>query len=71
MKRCGGRLVKGSMTVEAVFVMSAVLLIILWVMKTAIGMYEQTVEAAGVQWLVIEKAADTFRKLVFAEALLP
>lgn len=62
---------KGSMTVEAVFVMSIILMIIFWIMKSAIGLYQQTVEIAATDWVAIEGAADTFRKIFFARELLP
>lgn len=62
---------KGSMTVEAVFVMSIILMIIFWIMKSAIGLYQQTVETAMIDWINIENAADTFRKIFFARELLP
>lgn len=62
---------KGSMTVEAVFVMSMILMIILWIMKSAIGLYQRTVEITTIDWVNIEIAADTFRKIFFARELLP
>ncbi len=62
---------KGSMTVEAVFVMSIILLVILWIMRTAILMYQQTVEGAMLEGLAIETAADTFRRIFFVKERLP
>ncbi len=62
---------KGSMTVEAVFVISMILMIIFWIMKSAINLYQQTLETAALDWIRIESAADTFRKIFFARELLP
>lgn len=62
---------KGSMTVEAVFVMSIILMIIFWIMKSAIGLYQQTVEITMIDWVNIENAADIFRGIFFAGELLP
>lgn len=62
---------KGSMTVEAVFVMSIILMIIFWIMKSAIGLYQQTVEITMIDWVSIENAADIFRGIFFARELLP
>lgn len=57
---------KGSITVEAVFVISFVLLIILWMMKETIFLYEETVTIARKDWMDLENMADTFRRLFFA-----
>lgn len=59
------------MTVEAVFVMSFVLLVILWIMNTAIEMYQETVETAMVRWIEIDDTAGTFRRIFFIGELLP
>ena len=56
---------KGSMTVEAVFVMSVLLLVFLWVMKMAIGLYQQTVETAMVEWLDAQEAVALFRDIFY------
>lgn len=56
-------MMKGSMTVEAVFVMSLVLLVIMWILKTAIEMYQLSVGMATLEWLDAQEAVNTFRKL--------
>lgn len=60
---------KGSMTVEAVFVMSLVLLVILWILKTAIEMYQLSVGIAALEWLEPQETADTFRNLELFRAV--
>lgn len=61
---------RGSLTVEAVFVMSLILLIILWIMKAAITMYQETIDTAVQNRVNVENAADTFRKLFLVKELL-
>ena len=62
---------KGSMTVEAVFVISIILMVIFQIMKLAMDLYQQTLETAMLEWIHIEGAADTFRKIFFVRELLP
>ena len=62
---------KGSITVEAVFVIIIILLVILWILKTAIGLYQETLDTALIDRMNIEGLADTFRKLSFVKELLP
>ncbi len=54
---------KGSMTVEAVFVVSLILMVILWIMTTAIDMYQQTKQTAEIRWVNIGESASTFRNI--------
>lgn len=61
---------KGSFTVEAVFVISVLLLIILWIMKQTIFLYQETVETAGRDWIYLENVANAFRKLSLGRELL-
>lgn len=61
---------KGSMTVEAVFVISLLLLIILWIMKETIFLYQETIEITAREWINLQSMADTFRRLFQGKALL-
>ena len=54
---------QGSMTVEAVFVLSVLLVILMWLMREAIAMYQQTVALTQDRWLDIIKAAELFRMI--------
>lgn len=67
----GGRIMKGSMTVEAVFVVSLLLLVILWVMKETILLYQQVVETAASCCLDAGNAASAFRKIFWVKEMLP
>ncbi len=62
---------KGSITVEAAFVFSLILLVILWILKTAIGLYQETLDTALIDKMNIEGLADSFRRLFFVKELLP
>lgn len=65
------RMSQGSMTVEAVFVMTVLLVILMWIMLKMITMHQQTVETAEVQWIEIKGAADRFRVISFGKELVP
>ena len=56
---------KGSITVEAVFVISLLLLIILWIMQETIFLYEETVNIANKDRIYLENMADIFRRFFF------
>ena len=62
---------KGSITVEAAFVFSLILLVILWILKTAIGLYQETLDTVLIDKMNIEGLADSFRRLFFVKELLP
>lgn len=61
---------KGSMTIEAVLVISLLMLIIMWLMWASIDLYQQTVETAGIDWVNAEGAPGAFRKSFFLRELL-
>lgn len=65
------RMCQGSMTVEAVFVMTALLVILMWILQKTIAMYQQTVETSAIQWIEIEGAADRFRMIFWGKEWLP
>lgn len=65
------RKLQGSMTVEAVFVMGLILLVMLWMMKAAIGLYLQTAELAQESQPLWEDTAGIFRRLFFIGKGLP
>ena len=62
---------RASMTVEAVFVMALVLVVLMWIMEAAIGMYRQVAEAAKWNWLDIQDTARDFRLIYFGKEWLP
>lgn len=62
---------KGSMTVEAVFVMSLLLLVIMWILKESITMYQQTVETAMRNGMSAQEAVSLFRKIFFVKEVIP
>ena len=61
---------KGSFTVEAAFVISLLLLIILWIMKQTIFLYQETIEVASQDCIDLENVANTFRQLFLKKELL-
>ena len=61
---------RGSMTVEAVFVMAILLLIFLWIMHQAIEMYEQTSALVKPDWIEVEGAAQRFRMIFLGKELI-
>ena len=62
---------RASITVEAVFVMALILVVLMWIMEAAIGMYRQVAEAAKWNWLDIRDAARDFRLIYFGKDWLP
>lgn len=62
---------KGSMTVEAVFVISLLLLVIMWILKESITMYQQTVETAMQNRMNAQEAISLFRKIFFVKGVIP
>lgn len=54
---------RASLTVEASFVVTIVLIAILWIMQASIELYQQTVETAALEWLDTEQAANRFRQM--------
>lgn len=62
---------KGSMTVEAVFVITLILLIIVWIMQETISLYQETMELAEKGWLEIEKVSTIFRGIFMGKEVLP
>lgn len=62
---------RGSMTVEAVFVMTLVLVILMWILQKTIVLHQQAVETAGLQWIEIREAADRFRMIFLGREWFP
>lgn len=62
---------KGSLTVEAVFVMAILLLILMWMMNQAIEMYGQTVTLVRQDWIEVENAAQRFRIISYESLGFP
>ena len=65
-----GTSVKGSMTVEAVFVVSTILLILLLLMNTTIRLCRATIQRASTEWVLTEQCAEKFRLIRTARDLL-
>ncbi len=65
------RMNRGSMTVEAVFVMTMLLIILMWMLQRTIAMHQQTVKTAEMQWIEISEAADRFRMIFWGQEWLP
>lgn len=64
-----GRLEKGSITIEAVFVIAIILLIFMWIMSEAIVMYQQA-SAIKREWVDLRGIAERFRMLEMGKELL-
>ena len=62
---------KGSITVEAVLVVSVVLLLLMWVMQTGIALYRQTVTVAELEWIDAKEAIAIFRKSFVIKEMVP
>lgn len=61
---------KGSLTVEAVFVMAAILFVLTWIMKGAITMYQETAELAAVEWVDMSSTSERFRMMWLMQKML-
>ena len=51
---------RGSMTIEAVFVITLLLVIIMWIMSAAISLHGQAIETSRIEWIRAEETAEAF-----------
>lgn len=61
---------QASFTVEAVFVVSLILFVIMRIMTSAIDMYQQVESVSQFEWAKIQESAEDFRQFVFAQQLM-
>lgn len=54
---------RGSFTVEAVFVVSILVIVLVWVMKEALFLYQMVIDSGTVLWLEPDKLSDIFRMI--------
>lgn len=61
---------RGSMTIEAVFVITLLLVIIMWIMSAAISLHGQAIETSRIEWIRAEETAEAFRRNSFLKGFL-
>lgn len=61
---------RASLTVEASFVVPMVLIVILWIMRASIELYQQTAETATLEWMDTGQTADRFRQMYLVKEVV-